>query len=86
MTQQHPTIKSPVIFSWEGTDNPNDPSGVATFRCDGIKIPVALNEFVQGSQLAALFDLAYKKGREDAIEEVRSTVLRSFKDLYQENY
>lgn len=63
--------KSPVSFSWEGTDNPNDPSGVATFRCDGIKMSVALDEFVQCSKFATLFDLAYKKGREDAIVQAK---------------
>lgn len=78
--------KNPVSFSWEGTDNPNDPSGEATFRCDGIKMSVALDEFVQGSRLATLFDLAYKKGRQDAITQAQNTVLKSFKDLYHENY
>jgi hypothetical protein len=75
---------SPVSFSWEGADNPNDPSGVATFRCDGIKISVVLTEFVQGSKLATLFDLVYKKGREDEIEQVRNTLLKSFEDLYRD--
>jgi hypothetical protein len=78
--------KSPVSFSWEGTDNPNDPSGVATFRCDGIKMSVELDEFVQGSNLATLFDLVYKKGREDAIAQAKNTFLKSFEDLYHENY
>jgi len=74
MTQQHP----PVNFSWEGSDNPNDPSGIATFRCDGIKMSVALDEFVQGSKLATLFDLAYKKGWEDAIGQAQRAVFKSF--------
>jgi hypothetical protein len=76
--------KSPVSFFWEGTDNPNDPSGVATFRCDGIKVSVVLDEFVQGSRLASLFDLAYKKGREDAIAQAKNTFLKSFEDLYRD--
>ena len=82
MTQQHPTIKSPVSFSWEGSDNPNDPSGIATFRCDGIKMSVALDEFAQGSKLATLLDLAYKKGWDDAINRAQKAVIESFaKDL-----
>jgi hypothetical protein len=78
MTQQHPTIKSPVNFSWEGSDNPNDPSGIATFRCDGIKMSVSLDEFTQGSKLATLFDLTYKKGWGDAIGQAQRAVLKSF--------
>jgi hypothetical protein len=78
MTQQHPTIKSPVSFSWEGSDNPNDPSGIATFRCDGIKMSVALDDFTQGSKLATLFDLTYKKGWKDAIDRAQRAVLNSF--------
>jgi len=75
-------IKSLVNFSWEGTDNPNDPSGVATFRCDGIKMSVALDNFVQGSKLATLFDLAYKRGWEDAINQAKRAIIESFdKDL-----
>lgn len=71
-------IKSPVNFSWEGSDNPSDPSGIATFRCDGIKMSVALDEFTQGSKLATLFDLAYKKGWEDAIGQAQRAVFKSF--------
>ena len=70
--------KNPVNFSWEGSDNPNDPSGVATFRCDGIKMSVALDEFTQGSKLATLLDLAYKKGWDDAINRAQRAVIESF--------
>jgi hypothetical protein len=65
---------TPVSFSWEGTDNPNDPSGVAKFGCDGIVTRVALSDFATAGKLSYLLKTAYEKGRHDAIDRARSTI------------
>lgn len=63
-------------FLWEGTDNPNDPSGVATFKCDGMQVTVALSDFATASRLSYLIRSAYQKGRHDAIDRAKLTVPR----------
>ena len=55
-------------FQWEGTDNPNDPSGVATFKCDGISVSIGLNDFSEASRLSYLMRSAYQLGKNDIIK------------------
>jgi len=66
----------PIGFDWEGTDNPNDPSGVAVFRCDGVQVRVALNDFVTASKFSYLLHSAYQRGRMDAIDRAYSAIPR----------
>ena len=69
--------RSPSItFTWEGTDNPNDPSGVAVFCCDDIKVSVALNDFVTASRLSHLIYTAYEKGRSNAFDKMLAKIPR----------
>lgn len=65
-----------IHFSWEGTDNPNDPSGLAVFRCDGIEVRVCLDDFTTASKLSYLLHSAYQLGRNDAITRASSTISR----------
>jgi hypothetical protein len=60
-------MTSSHIFQWEGTDNPNDPSGVATFKCDGRKVSAIFHDFVTASELSHLISAAYERGKHDAI-------------------
>jgi hypothetical protein len=55
----------PITFAWEGTDNPNDPHGVARFGCDGIEVSFVLNDFATASKLSHLLKSAYQRGRSD---------------------
>jgi hypothetical protein len=68
------TTNVPITFSWEGTYNPNDPSGVAVFGGDGITVRVELNNFSEASRLFYLIKSAYEKGRHDAIDRAVSTI------------
>ncbi len=68
------TTNLPITFSWEGTDNPNDPSGVAVFGRDRFIVRVGLNNFSDASRLFYLIKSAYEKGKHDAIDRAVSTI------------
>jgi hypothetical protein len=65
---------SPHTFQWEGTDNPNDPSGVATFKCDGVKVSAIFHDFVTASKLSYLIGAVYERGKHDAINKAKLTI------------
>jgi hypothetical protein len=67
-------MTSSHIFQWEGTDNPNDPSGVATFKCDGIKISAIFHDFATASKLSCLIGAAYECGKHDAINKAKLAI------------
>jgi hypothetical protein len=68
------TRPTPILFQWEGTDNPNDPSGVATLKCNGISVNVGLNDFATASRLSYLLHAAYQLGKNDAIDRATQTI------------
>jgi hypothetical protein len=61
-------------IQWEGTDNPNDPSGVATFKCDGVKVSAIFHDFVTASKLSYLIGAVYERGKHDAINKAKLTI------------
>jgi hypothetical protein len=61
-------------FQWEGTDNPNDPSGVATFKCGGRRVSAIFHDFVTASKLSGLIGAAYERGKHDAINKAKLTI------------
>jgi hypothetical protein len=65
---------NPIVFQWEASDNPNDPEGVATFKCGGISVSVALHDFATASRLSRLIQSAYQLGRHNAIDKVSNTI------------
>jgi hypothetical protein len=62
------------IFQWEGTGNPNDLSGVATYTCDGIKVSAIFHDFVTASRLSRLIGAAYERGKHDAINKAKLAI------------
>ena len=71
---------TPILFQWEASGNPNDPGGIATFKCNGMTLSIALNDFSTGSRLSNLLEAAYQLGRNDAIDKALRTVPRLLKD------
>ena len=67
-------MTSPHIFQWEGTHNPNDPSGVATYVCDGRKVSAIFHDFVTASKLSGLIGAAYERGKHDAINKAKLAI------------
>jgi hypothetical protein len=69
-------MTTPIHFSWEGTDNPNDPEGVATLKCNGVSVSVGLNDFATAAKLSHLMHAAYQLGRNDAIDRALHAIPR----------
>lgn len=67
-------MANPIRFSWEGTDNPSNPSGVATFRCNSSSVTAVMDNFTTASRLASMMHRAYYLGRWDAIDEVEAAI------------
>jgi hypothetical protein len=49
---------SNISFSWEGSDNPNDPSGVACFKVGRESVTVGMDNFAQAAKLERLIEKA----------------------------
>jgi hypothetical protein len=67
-------MTNPHIFQWEGTGNPNDPSGVATYKCGFIKVSAIFHDFATASKLSTLIGAAYECGKHDAINKAKLTI------------
>lgn len=65
---------TPVVFQWEASDNPNDPEGVATFKCDGFSVSLVLDDFATASRLSHLIQIAYQMGKNDAIFKLSKAI------------
>ena len=61
-------------FKWQGTTNPNDPSGVALFTvgCESVAIP--MNNFREASKLRRLIEKACYRTREQGINRAVSGI------------
>jgi hypothetical protein len=73
-------MANPIQFSWEGTDNPNDPSGAATFKCNRLSVTIAMDNFVTASKLFSMMYSAYQAGRNDAIDKVAAAIPHFFNE------
>ena len=73
-------MANPIRFSWKGTDNPNDPSGVATFKCNSSSVTIAMDNFATASSLCSVMHRAYYLGRWDAIDRVAAAIPHFFNE------
>lgn len=55
-------------FQWEGTDNPNDPSGVALLTVGSESVSIQFNNFSQAGKLHYLIEKACERSKRRAIE------------------
>ena len=67
-------MANPIHFSWKGTDNPNDPSGVATFKCNTLSVAIVMDDFATAARLSSMMHSAYQAGRNDAIDKVATAI------------
>jgi hypothetical protein len=72
--------QTPVFFQWEASDNPNDPEGVATFKCGGYSVSVVLDDFATASRLSYLMQSAYQLGRNDALDRALHAIPNLLKE------
>lgn len=76
-------MSTPIDFSWEGSENPDDPSGIATLRCNGVCATVRLNDFATASRLSYLLGAVYQLGWSNAIDRA---ILTTSKLLNEQRY
>jgi hypothetical protein len=55
-------------FEWAGTDNPNDPSGVARFKVGMESIAIPMNDFRLATKLDRLITKACERSKQKAID------------------
>lgn len=59
-------------FSWEGTDNPNDPSGVACFKVGSESVKVLMQDLPQALKLLRLIEKACDWQKQQTIDRAIS--------------
>lgn len=60
---------------WKGSVD--SPSGVATFRIEGLDFAVKLNSFTDYQMLSNMLDLAFKHGNQVAAAAMRSHIMNA---------
>ena len=72
-----------LAFSWKGNDNPNDPSGVATFKVDDESISIVMNKLSEANKLCRLVETACAREKQRAIE---ITIRKTYALLNESRY
>lgn len=67
-------------FQWEGTDNPNDPSGVALLTVGSESVSIQFNNFSQAGKLQRLIKKACDRSKEQTIHKALFKISNSLKD------
>ena len=62
---------------WNGSTEPDDESGVATFIIEGTKYRLHLETFVAFQNVSIMLDAAFKQGKVFAAQAMRSHVENS---------
>lgn len=57
-------------FSWEGSDNPNDPSGIAKFTVGLETVSIIMDSLQQASSLRRLFEKACYREKQQIIDRI----------------
>lgn len=67
-------IADTFSFRWEGTGNPNDPSGVALFTVGSESVSIAMHSFSEAGKLRRLIEKACERSKERAINRAVSGI------------
>ena len=67
-------------FRWEGTTNPNDPSGVALFTVGSESVAIPMNNFQEAGKLRRLIEKACNRCKEKAINRAVSEISELLKN------
>jgi len=63
-----------IKFQWEGSDNPNDTSGVATLTSPYDKVIIGMNDFNQALKLNAMIENACNQSKDDALRKAQARI------------
>ena len=66
-------------FHWEGSGNPNDPSGVALFTVGSESVSIAMRSFSEAGKLRRLTEKACERSKERAINKAVSGITELLK-------
>lgn len=68
------------FFRWEGTGNPNDPSGVATFAVGSESVSVTMHSFSEAGKLRRLVEKACERSKHQAVVRAASSISKLLKE------
>ena len=71
-----------ISFSWEGSEDPDDLSGIAMFGCGRHFVRTVMSEFAAATILLDLLELAYETGKHDAVDNLRPAMSRLLDEEY----
>ena len=66
-------------FCWEGSGNPNDPSGVALFTVGSESVSITMHSFSEAGKLRRLIEKACERSKERAINKAVSGITELLK-------
>lgn len=58
-------------FEWSGTSEPEDKSGIATFRRCNTTIEVSMISFDEALKIDKMLDTVYKQGKNDGMNTIK---------------
>lgn len=62
---------------WKGSTDPDDKSGVATFKIEGVEYALRLDSFTSFQVLGEMLDRAFDQGKSFAAQAMRSKIERA---------
>ena len=71
-----------ISFSWEGSEDPDDLSGIAMFGCGRHFVRTVMPEFAAATNLLDLLELVYKTGKRDTIDNIMLGISRLLDEEY----
>ena len=69
-----------LTFSWRASEDPNDPSGVATFSVGCESVDIGMNNFAEAGKLNRLIEKASNREQQRFIDRAIISVTRSLND------
>jgi hypothetical protein len=63
-----------IPYTWKGSSDPDDRTGVATFRLAKKILTMRLESFSDGHAITELMSVAYEQGRLAALIEMQSKI------------
>jgi hypothetical protein len=67
-------MTEPFSFQWEGSSNPNDPSGVARFKVRGQSVSIVMHSFLNAEKLRSLIEKACDISKQQTIDRAVSQI------------
>lgn len=70
---------------WKGSTDPNDKSGVATFKIEGVDYMLKLDCFTSYQMIEEMLESAFDQGKSFAAGAMRSKIERAMDDAVRDH-